>query len=60
LKKAFTDAPILNDFNLSLPIILQTDARGFTIAGVFNEYDSFGILGPVNLNFRKCSGAKQN
>jgi hypothetical protein len=37
LNKAFTDAPILNDFDPSLPIILQTDAKGFTIAGVFNE-----------------------
>jgi hypothetical protein len=36
LKRAFTDAPILNHFDSAKPIILQTDASGFAIAGILN------------------------
>jgi hypothetical protein len=36
LKTAFTDAPILNHFDPVQPIILQTDASGFAIAGISN------------------------
>jgi len=60
LKRAFTDAPILNHFDQAKPIILQTDASGFAIAGILNQYDGFGILRPVNFNSRKCTGAEQN
>jgi hypothetical protein len=44
LKKAFTEAPILQHFNPHKPIILQTDASSFAIAGIINQYDRFGIL----------------
>jgi len=37
LNKAFTGAPILQHFNLQKPIILQTDASGFAIAGILNQ-----------------------
>jgi len=60
LKKAFTDAPILQHFDLQKPIILQTDASGFAIAGILNQFDGFGILRPVNFYSRKCSAAEQN
>jgi hypothetical protein len=60
LKRAFTDAPILNHFDPAKPIILQTDASGFAIAGILNQYDGFGILRPVNFYSRKCTGAEQN
>jgi hypothetical protein len=60
LKRAFTDAPILNHFDLAKPIILQTDASGFAIAGILNKYDGFKILRPVNFYCRKCTGAEQN
>ena len=53
LKRAFTDAPILNHFDRAKPIILQTDASGFAIAGILNQYDSFGILRPDNFYSRK-------
>jgi hypothetical protein len=43
-KRAFTDQPILNHFDLAKPIIVQTDASGFTRARILNEYDGFGIL----------------
>ena len=48
LKRAFTDAPILNHFIAAKPITLQTDASGCAIAGILNQYDGFGILRPVN------------
>jgi hypothetical protein len=48
LKRAFTDSPILNHLHPAKPIILLTDASGFAIAGILNQYDGFGILRPVN------------
>jgi len=56
LKRAFTDPPILNHFDPAKLIILQTDASGFAIAGILNQYDGLGILTPVNLYSRKCTG----
>jgi len=58
LKKAFTDGPILQHFNLQKQITLQTDASGFANAGILNQYDGFGILCSVNFYSRKCSPAK--
>jgi hypothetical protein len=60
LKKACTEAPILRHFNLQKPIILQTDANGFAIAGFLNQYDRFWILRPVNFYSRKGYPAEQN
>jgi len=60
LKKAFTGAPILQHFDPAKPTILQPDASGFAIAGILNQYDSFGILRPVNFHSRKCTPAEQN
>jgi len=60
LKRAFTEAPILQHFDPAKPIILQTDASGFAIAGILNQYDGFGTLRPVNFYSRKCSSAEQN
>jgi hypothetical protein len=39
LKKAFTEAPIIQHFNTQKPIFLQTNASGFAIAGILNQYD---------------------
>ena len=60
LKRAFTNAPVLNHFDPAKPIILQTDASGFAIAGILNQYDGFGILRLVNFYPRKCTRAEQN
>jgi hypothetical protein len=60
LKRAFTDAPILQHFDPSKPITLQTDASGFAIAGILNQYDGFGVLRPVAFFSRKCTPAEQN
>jgi len=60
LMKACTDAPILQYFVPAKPIILQTDANGFAIAGILDQYDAFGTLQPVNFYSRTSSAAEQN
>jgi hypothetical protein len=44
LNRAFTEALILQYFDPAKPRILQTDASGFTIAGILDQYDEFGTL----------------
>ena len=60
LKRVFTEAPILQHFDPEKPITLQTDASGFAIAGIMNQYDGFGVLRPVAFYSRKCNSAEQN
>jgi len=60
LKRACTEAPILQHFDLAEPIILLTEASAFVIAGILDQYDGFGTLRPVNFYSRKCSSAEQN
>ena len=60
LKRAFTDAPILMHFDPDKPIILQTDASGFAIAGILCQFDGFEVLRPVAFYSRKCNSAEQN
>jgi hypothetical protein len=60
LKRAFTEAPILQPFDAEKPITLQTDASGFAIAGILNQFDGFGVLRPTSFYSRKCSPAEQN
>jgi hypothetical protein len=55
LKRTFTEAPILQHFDPVKPIILQTDASGFAIAGILNEYHVVGVLRPVNFYSQKSS-----
>jgi hypothetical protein len=58
LKKAFAKAPVLQHLEREKPIVLQTDASGFTIAGIINQFDSFGELRPVSFYSRKCNLAE--
>jgi hypothetical protein len=37
VKRAFTEAPILQHFDAEEPITFQTDASGFAIAGILNQ-----------------------
>jgi len=60
IERAFTAAPILQYFDLAAPIILQMATSGFTIPGIQNQYDGFGVLRPVNFYSRKCSSAEHN
>jgi hypothetical protein len=48
LKKDFTEALILLNFNPQDPIILQTNASRLAITAILNQYDGFGILHAVN------------
>ena len=60
LTKAFTEAPIIQHFDLQKPIILQTDASGFAIAGILKQYNGCGIIRLVNFYPRNWSSAEQN
>jgi hypothetical protein len=60
LKRAFLEAPILQHFDPEKPITLQTDASGFAIAGILNQFDGFGVLQPTSFCSRKCTPAEQN
>jgi hypothetical protein len=60
LKRTFTEAPNLQHIGPAKPIILQTDASGFTIAGSPNQYDVFRVLRAVNFYSWQCSAAEQN
>ena len=60
LKRAFTTAPILQHFDPEKPIVLQTDASGFAIAGIINQHDAHGQLRPCAYFSRKCLPAEQN
>jgi hypothetical protein len=60
LKRAFTEAPILQHFDPEKPITLQTNASGFAIAGILNQFDGFGVLRPTSFYSRKCTPAEQN
>jgi hypothetical protein len=55
--RAFTEAPILQHFDAEKPITLQTDASGFAIAGILNQFDGFGVLRPTSFYLWKCSPA---
>ncbi|MBW0495848.1 hypothetical protein O181_035563 [Austropuccinia psidii MF-1] len=60
LKEAFTTAPILSNFNPSLPTILETDASDYSLGAVLHqvndsgkhpiEFDSCKLL-PAELNY---------
>ena len=60
LNRAFTGAPIQQDLKPAQSFILPTDASGFTIPSILNQYDGFGFLRPVNIYSQQCSGAEQN
>jgi len=47
-------------FDLAMLIILQSDANSFSLAGILNKYNSFGILKPVNFFSEKYSLTVQN
>ena len=51
LKTVFAKLPVLQHFNRNKLIVLRTDASGFAIAGIINQFDSFGELRPVSFYF---------
>jgi hypothetical protein len=57
LKRNFTEALFLQHFDQDKPIILHTDASGFTIAAITNQYHVLVVPRPFNIYFRKSSPA---
>ena len=60
LTRTFTESPILQHLDPAQPIILQKDTSGIPIAGILNQYNSFGALRKVNFQCGMCSSAAQN
>jgi hypothetical protein len=60
LKRAFTEAQILQHFDVEKPITLQTNASGFAIAGILKRFNGVGVLRPTSFYSRKCTPAEQN
>jgi hypothetical protein len=48
LKQVFTEVLILQHINPQKLIFLPSDASGFAIAGILNQYNGFGILRPAD------------
>jgi len=49
VKWFFTDFHIMYDFDLAKQIILHMNMSGFEIVCIYNLYNGFGVLWPVNL-----------
>jgi hypothetical protein len=60
LKTAFTSAPILTHFNPQRPIVLETDASDYALAGILSHSDSHGNLQPIAFYSRKFNDAELN
>lgn len=56
----FTSAPIFQHFTPSKPIIVETDASDFAIAGVLSQHDSTNKLHPEAFSSRKLTDAEVN
>jgi hypothetical protein len=57
LKEAFTTAPILRHFDLSLPIILGCDASDYAIAAIISQVRIEGDIRPVAFHARTMINA---
>jgi hypothetical protein len=61
LKSAFTAAPILASFVPGLPLVVETDASDYAIAGILSTYPDDGTdLHPIAFFSRTLSGAELN
>ena len=46
LKRLFTSAPVLAQFNFERETVLETDASGYCTGGILSQYDDEGLLRP--------------
>jgi hypothetical protein len=60
LKTAFTTAPILTHFDPQRPIVLETDASDYALAGIISHPDPHGNLQPIAFYSRKFNDAELN
>lgn len=60
LKKLFTTAPILMQFDPKRETVLETDSSGWAVGGVLSQYDEDGLLRPCAYFSQKNSPAECN
>jgi hypothetical protein len=60
LKNAFTSATLLAHFNPEKPLVLETDASDFALAGILSQESEEGILKPIAFFSRKMVPAELN
>jgi hypothetical protein len=60
LKKAFTSAPILMQFDPNCETILEANASGYVIGGVLSQYNDEGVLCPCAFFLQKNNPAEYN
>ena len=60
LKEAFTSAPILQHFQPSKSIVIETDASDYAIAGILSHPNDTNQLNPVAYYSRKLQSAELN
>ncbi|CAD6962302.1 unnamed protein product, partial [Tilletia controversa] len=60
LKRAFTSAPILQHFDPTKSITMETDASDYALAAVISQPDDNDILHPVAFRSRKLTAAELN
>jgi transposase InsO family protein len=60
LKTSFTTAPVLQHFDPSLEVILETDASDRALGGAISQRGPDGMLHPIAFFSRKFNGAELN
>ena len=60
LRAAFISVHILQDFDLSLPPVLETDASDYAIAGILSVHTEDGQVHPLAFFNRTLSGGELN
>jgi hypothetical protein len=60
LKKAFTEAPVLQHYDPEDMIVLESDASDYAIAGILSQYDKEGFLRPGAFYGRTMIAAELN
>ena len=60
LKDAFTRAPVLHHFDPTLPLVVETDASNYAIAGILSLQTDDGDIHPVAFYSRTLHSAELN
>jgi hypothetical protein len=60
LKKLFTTAPILMQFDPDRETVVETDSSGWAVGGVLSQYDDDGLLRPCAYFSKKNAPAECN
>ena len=60
LKRLFTTAPILTQFDPERETVMEADSSGYAVGGVLSQYDDEGLLRPCAYFSRKNTPAECN